>query len=130
MTYYQRNKEKIKENVRIYKLKNKEKTIRWSKERYEKLKSTMKDVRLRKDYNLSIKQYNEMLRNQNNVCAICLQNESYVNIKTKNIQDLSVDHDHGTGKIRGLLCRRCNLGLGYFKDNLDMLSAAIMYLKN
>jgi len=43
---------------------------------------------------------------------------------------LAVDHEHSTGTIRGLLCINCNKGLGNFKDNIELLEAAIQYLKN
>jgi hypothetical protein len=45
-------------------------------------------------------------------------------------QRLSIDHDHNTGKVRGLLCSPCNIGLGGFKDNPHSLTKAIEYLKN
>lgn len=41
-----------------------------------------------------------------------------------------VDHDHGTMEIRGVLCRLCNLGLGYFRDDPEVLLAAVNYLQN
>jgi hypothetical protein len=42
---------------------------------------------------------------------------------------LGVDHDHITGKVRGLLCNDCNLGIGHFKDNIEKLKLAIKYLE-
>lgn len=62
-----------------------------------------------------------MLEKQSNMCAIC----------TLNISDKPcIDHDHETGEIRGLLCRRCNMGLGYFSDDPVFLKSAIEYLKS
>lgn len=71
-------------------------------------------------YKIDQKIYNEMLKKQNNCCAIC-----YGNTKRK----LSVDHCHITGKIRGLLCTRCNTSLGKSKDNIKLLKSMIKYLK-
>lgn len=45
-------------------------------------------------------------------------------------EKLVVDHNHVTGKVRGMLCNHCNRGLGHFRDNLDTLQKAIEYLKN
>ena len=63
-----------------------------------------------------------MLIDQNNSCAIC---NRHVNVLPKN---LDVDHDHITGKVRGLLCGKCNMGLGYFQDNINIMDKAIQYI--
>jgi len=63
-----------------------------------------------------------MLEQQNNSCAICGIDASELP------RELSVDHNHETLQIRGLLCTYCNVGLGYFKDDTTLLSMAIEYL--
>ena len=73
----------------------------------------------RKD--LTDEEYNELLAAQGHSCAIC----GGVDEDGRN---LSVDHDHKTGYVRGLLCSQCNLGLGCFKDEHDRLKGAIDYL--
>ena len=85
-------------------------------------------TRLRVKYNMTIEEYDNLLLLQNNVCKICFKEETAVNFKG-NIQMLSVDHCHTTGKVRGLLCSNCNTGLGMFKDNPEYLENAIKYLK-
>ena len=70
--------------------------------------------------------FNEMLKAQSGVCAICERPET-VTRKGK-LWPLSIDHDHKTGKIRGLLCCNCNQALGKFKDNPDNLKRALEYL--
>jgi hypothetical protein len=72
---------------------------------------------------MSIQEYNYLLKKQNYKCLICHSKQKDL------LQKLSVDHNHKNGKIRGLLCDRCNRGLGYFKDNLVNLTSAINYLK-
>ena len=64
------------------------------------------------------------LREQHNACAIC-----NVPFDLSKLQFVVVDHDHTTGKVRGLLCRWCNWGLGHFKDNGAALKNAAEYLK-
>ena len=81
---------------------------------------------IRKKFNLSEEEYAKMLDKQGGVCAICGQPET-ATFKTS-IRRLAVDHDHITGEIRGLLCRRCNLGLGYFNDDLTLIQRALSYL--
>jgi len=74
-------------------------------------------------YNISLKEYNDLLHQQNYKCKIC-------GIPQKELdKNLCVDHDHETGEIRGLLCRCCNSGLGHFRDNTQTLQNAIEYLK-
>lgn len=71
---------------------------------------------------ISQKEYDEILKSQDNQCAICGKDAE--EFKTA----LSVDHDYKTDKIRGLLCHNCNLGLGQFKDSLSNLHRALMYI--
>lgn len=72
-------------------------------------------------YGLTLSEYELLLKQQDNVCAICKQ------ICTSG-RALAVDHDHATGKVRGLLCGNCNIGLGKFKDNEALVQAALVYL--
>lgn len=73
--------------------------------------------RLKERYNLTKDEFNEMLDAQNGICLICPNPASVV------------DHDHKTNKVRGLLCSKCNLGIGYFQDNPELLVKAAEYLK-
>jgi len=73
---------------------------------------------------LSIEEYNNLFTLQNGECAIC--NKHQVEFK----KALAIDHDHKTGKIRGLLCFKCNVMIGLAKDNIQILENAINYLKN
>ncbi|QGH76337.1 HNH endonuclease [Streptomyces phage Daubenski] len=84
---------------------------------------------------ISVDQYNDMLEAQNWVCAICGEDET-VMLKGK-LRRLVIDHDRSCcnkdrglcGKcVRGILCARCNVGLGYFRDNSEYLRKAIDYL--
>lgn len=90
-----------------------------SPERYE-------DYSLKHNYGMSKTELESMLDAQNNECAICHTKE-ILQIKGKKLR-LSIDHCHKTGKIRGLLCSNCNRGLGYFKDNPELLKRAELYL--
>jgi len=76
-----------------------------------------------KKYNLTEKEYNYLFSLQKGGCKICKKHQSKLKKK------LSVDHCHKTGRIRGLLCSNCNLALGLFKDNEEVIKQAIIYLK-
>lgn len=80
-----------------------------------------KDRNLQKTHKISLEEYNEMFEQQGGVCAIC------GNPPGKKM--LAVDHCHTTGKIQGLLCSLCNIGLGHFKDSTFRLTSAIKYLE-
>lgn len=84
---------------------------------------------LKVTYNLTLDEYNLMLKEQKYKCAICLCKENHVNHHTNEILHLTVDHCHLTGKVRGLLCRNCNLMIGNSKDSQKSLKNAIIYLK-
>jgi protein-arginine kinase activator protein McsA len=79
--------------------------------------------RLIREYNITPEIFDSMSAAQGGGCAICRKPN------TRRAQ-LVVDHDHSTGKVRGLLCDNCNLALGYLKDNLDILLRAADYLRS
>lgn len=66
----------------------------------------------------AIEMWNLLLKEQNGACGIC----------KKEKKSLHVDHNHTTGKVRGLLCYNCNNGLGRFKDSIEFLYNAVKYL--
>lgn len=86
-----------------------------------------KRQRLRKLYGVTLEQYDALAAKQNNLCAICGKPQpGYEDGEPKL---LCVDHDHSTKKIRGLLCYKCNCGIGMLCDNITLLQEAVEYLK-
>ncbi len=91
-------------------------------------KRNAKDPEYRRDkylkrYGITHDDYKKMLAAQGGVCAICKGEE------TKRWTHFSVDHNHETGEVRGLLCHTCNTGLGQFQDSPEMLAEAANYLR-
>jgi hypothetical protein len=89
---------------------------------------SLNDTHQLKKFGLTKEKYNVILKQQNNACAICNTKTSQVS-KNNTICRLAVDHDHKTGKVRGLLCGSCNRALGLLKDSISNLQNAISYLK-
>jgi hypothetical protein len=112
--YYQENRDKILEKQRQRRANNPEKTREQTRrsERKRKLKK----------YGLNELQYYNLLDDQLNRCAICLEKNFYS-------RDWHIDHCHKTGIVRGLLCHTCNLMLGNAKDDVGILQRAINYLR-
>jgi Recombination endonuclease VII len=88
-------------------------------------KKQLRKGQLKRKYGLSLEQYDSMLLKQGSKCGICGSPEPGRNRKV-----FFVDHDHGTGAVRGLLCHLCNNGLGNFRDDPDRLRGAIKYLRD
>lgn len=80
---------------------------------------------IKKRYKLSVEEYNYLLSIQNNKCRIC----GIEHDPSRKRGRLYVDHCHNSSKVRGLLCSECNKGLGCFKENMDFLRMAAIYLK-
>lgn len=120
---YQQNKEQRSKKAKENYWKNpqiaRERANKYRKAFPNKVKST----KLMQEFGLSYEEYVSKLEAQNYSCAICDKHESNFTFK------LAVDHDHESGKIRGLLCSNCNNGLGRFHDDLNKLQNAIEYLK-
>lgn len=82
---------------------------------------------LKREYGLTLADYNAMLRRQAHRCAICRRPES-VKLSNGQLKRLAVDHDHVTGAVRGLLCHRCNVLVWALEDNHTSLAAIASYI--
>lgn len=100
---------------------------RWANNNEERSRYLARNRRLKFCYGIDIPEYNRILEGQDGRCAICGKLEED-NVVHKSVKFLSVDHDHTTGKIRGLLCNQCNRGIGMLGDTVDSLRNAIRYL--
>jgi hypothetical protein len=76
---------------------------------------------LKKLYGITLDERNAMIEAQENCCALC-------NTTLKGGRDIHVDHDHETGEVRSILCHLCNVGLGAFRDDPNILIRALSYL--
>jgi len=132
--YYADNKKEMLQANRNYILANKDKVvakkkdwynknsvvIRLEKRKYNKENKTgIRNSWLLRKYKITGAEYTRMLQEQGCICLICGKTGKKM---------LAVDHDHKTNKVRGLLCSKCNLGLGAFNDNAELLLKAITYL--
>lgn len=79
--------------------------------------------KLKSRYGITVDDYNRMLTCQNGRCGICGTNDPG-NLKT----NFQIDHNHNTGVVRGLLCCKCNRGIGFFNDDASLLVVAAQYL--
>lgn len=77
-----------------------------------------------KKFGITVAQFDALLLSQDNSCAICK-----IKFQETNIGRPRLDHDHATGKIRALLCNNCNIGIGMFRDNPDVLREAAKYVE-
>lgn len=136
--HYSKNKKQYKKYAIEYKdIKNKQRREKYANDP-EYRKKILKDIKsyhkknplvkkrqsLKNLYNLSLEDFDNLLKKQNDSCAIC----KIKNNGNKRIFPF-VDHCHKTNKIRGILCINCNQALGKFKDNIQFLKNAIKYLK-
>jgi hypothetical protein len=80
----------------------------------------------RTEYGITLEQYNQMYFDQGGNCAVC--GAHYEIRGTNKLDTLHVDHNHETGKVRGLLCHNCNSGIGYFKEDKNLIQRILDYL--
>ena len=105
-----RTPEQERKRVREYRKKNP-----------DKLYISNRRTKLKRAYGLTLEDYELILKEQKGVCLICKSPPSK--------KMLAVDHCHNTGKVRGLLCSKCNTALGLVTDSKDILNKMIIYLE-
>lgn len=135
MTAWRRaNYERLKSKARAWSKKSKRYlTIkRWVHHRVEKLlhperyTAKQRGKLLKREYGLTLDEYDRLNIKQNGLCAICFKKET----RPGKDVNLSVDHCHTTGRVRGLLCSSCNLALGQLGDDPARMLNMIAYLAN
>lgn len=93
-------------------------------EYYQNRKNYAKNQKLLRQYGITLEKYRNMLDFQKGKCIICGKTPA------ENKKELAVDHDHKTGKIRGLLCNNCNVAVGFLQDNHELALKIHSYLKD
>jgi hypothetical protein len=157
--YAEKNKEKRRQNAKLWREENPERSKTAQKEWYEKNKERLKSLRksyyktvmsdpekrqekrnrankykkarplwvrnawLKTKFGITLEDKKKILADQNGACGICKKPLEMTG------RDSNVDHCHNSGKVRGVLCRLCNVALGQFKDSIEILQSAIDYLK-
>ncbi len=127
--YYQENKDKYK----VYAQKQRAKAGPWRKKNYEENRERFRARGLLNRFNLTTEQFNTLLSKQENRCAVCsrhFETEMLALGNNKKSNRPHVDHDHASGKVRGLLCSQCNTAIGLLSDNVATVLNAACYLEN
>ena len=106
---------------------HKEEKKKWYKRNRHKYQTKYKDRQraqcLIKKYGITVEQYNELFLKQNGCCSICKRHQSEFK------RSFAVDHNNETKVVRGLLCHHCNIAIGHFFEDIDILQRAVFYLK-
>ena len=118
---YRRNREREIARVRAWQKANPERVKAWRQKNRARVLRKLREIHLRNKFGLTVQEYAGILQAQSGVCALCECPP------TPGIS-LHVDHNHGTGEIRGLLCVRCNNALGLFREDPDLLRRAARYV--
>jgi hypothetical protein len=116
----EKNRDHVRDYGRKYVNAHKEKIL--ENRQKPSRKRAARDGAMRREYGISAEEYDDLLAGQHGRCAICQRPA------TSFRRALHVDHDHGTGEIRGLLCCSCNRALGYLSDSTHLLQRALSYL--
>ena len=103
---------------------------KWQREWQRKNPEKARNIELKRRHGITSEDYDEVFVEQGGICAVCRRPPGSVGTGQKSKGTLAVDHCHKTGTFRGLLCTNCNLGLGSFFENPDLLLSAAAYIKD
>lgn len=105
-----------------------ERAKQWFAANPERASAARRKSNLAKNYGITLAEYDALLRQQGGVCAICGKDEPNAHGRTGKQFRLSVDHCHESGRVRGLLCQKCNRAIGLLGDDPVLMRKAISYL--
>jgi hypothetical protein len=124
--YREDHRQKLKQRAREYREANKAAIAArrklWEVQNRDRHAATQRRTSLKRIYRLTTEEWHALLEKQGGKCPICKTDDP-------GGRNWHTDHDHATGKIRGILCGRCNIMLGHARDSVEILLAAIAYLK-
>lgn len=126
--YRLKNKTKINEWFQRYRVEYREEIRKRGRKYYANNKDQARAWNYGSKFGISLEDYDRLFEKQGGKCAIC--GAVKPDAKHKGVAHFCVDHDHVTGKVRGLLCSSCNTGIGKLQDSPEMLRKAIAYLEN
>lgn len=109
---------------------SKKRSLEWRKNNKKRVKEYSIKKNLMDSFGMTLSEYDELLKKQHYVCAICKNPERVKEARTGVVRRLAVDHCHKTNKVRGLLCSTCNIAIGLMKDDLNLILNIIAYLKS
>jgi len=119
----EKNREHLNRYQREWRARNRDKVRGYNRKWYKYAPHIARAKALRRHFGITPEDVISMLERQGGRCAICLTQTP------GGKGTFHVDHDHRTGRVRGLLCRKCNIGLGCFKDDWARLQSAVSYLR-
>lgn len=117
--YRKKNREKIAAGSKAYYHANREQILK--SQDNDKVRERKRLYKITYDHGISPEQREQMIKIQNGLCAICSKELPQGRLT-------HLDHCHATGKLRGMLCHKCNKGLGHFDDNSEFLRNAANYI--
>jgi len=124
--WYRENTEREKARVKAWQEANREEYLakqkKYREEHADEIKAKLRASHLKRKYGITVERYNRLFFRQNGRCLLCRA------LPTDGIS-LHVDHDHATGRVRGLLCFRCNNAIGDLRDDPELLERAAAYLR-
>jgi hypothetical protein len=123
---YQRlYRERNKERIRLQKASRREVSRKLDNQHYARTKERHRELWASKKYGISIETYREMAKK--NACDVCGEPEIAIG-RNGEIKRFAIDHDHQTGRVRGVLCQRCNQAIGLLREDTELMKKAIHYL--
>lgn len=114
-TWYRKNSNRSKNTSR-----------KWAKKHWALVQSYNRQLNRKTSYGLDSDTFDKMFKGQRQKCAICFKR---LRDRGRGSDSVAVDHDHKASRVRGILCRDCNCGLGNFRDSVKLLKSAIVYIK-
>lgn len=130
---YLANREKVLADGKIYREKNRDKIAararKYRESNPEKVRESVRKSAIKYRYGITAEEYEAMLVDQDGLCAICDKPETRCDRKTGQPLRLVIDHCHATGRVRALLCSRCNVALGMANDEVETLLEMANYVR-
>lgn len=127
--FIEERQDRVNSELKQKRLNNLEEFRAYGRKKYRENRERLGMLAASNRSGIALNDYEKMIESQNNLCAICGNEETRISTHSNEITRLCLDHNHSTGLVRELLCAKCNSGLGKFDEDIERLQSAINYLK-